>query len=327
MEHFADRLAVITGAGTGMGRELALALAKEGAHLALCDVASDTLEETAAAAQALNPGLTVSTFLCDVSDEGQMQAFQRHVADAHGADAIHLLFNNAGIGGGGTITDPASRPAWDKTFSVCWNGVLNGVRCFMPMLLAAEDAHIINTASINGFWASIGPQTPHTAYSAAKFAVKGFTEALITDLRLNAPHVKCSVVMPGHIGTQIVANSMKVLQQDPAGLDEEAIAAARAQMVEAGLPVANLPDDDIRGLLRARAAEFESSAPTSAAAAADIILQGVRENRWRILVGEDAHAIDRLVRANPEGAYEPALVEEMYALGHFKGLVRSVESS
>ena len=139
---------------------------------ALCDLASDTLEETASAARALSPGLTVSTFLCDVADEGQMQAFQRHVADAHGADAIHLLFNNAGIGGGGTITDPASRPAWDKTFSVCWNGVLNGVRCFMPMLLAAEDAHIINTASINGFWASIGPQTPHTAYSAAKFAVK-----------------------------------------------------------------------------------------------------------------------------------------------------------
>jgi NAD(P)-dependent dehydrogenase (short-subunit alcohol dehydrogenase family) len=327
MESFKGKLAVITGAGTGMGRELALALAAEGAHLGLCDVAEETLAETRHAAEALGTGVQVSTFLCDVADEQQMLAFRDHVAAAHETDALHLLFNNAGIGGGGTITDPASRPAWDKTFAVCWGGVLNGVRAFMDMLKAADKAHIINTASINGFWASVGPHTPHTAYSAAKFAVKGFTEALITDLRLNAPHIQCSVVMPGHIGTQIVANSMKVLQQDPAGLGEEAIAAVRAQMVEAGLPVANLPDDDIRGLLRARAMEFEASAPTTAQAAAEIILQGVREQRWRILVGEDAHAIDQLVRENPENAYEPAVIEQMYALGHFKGLVRSVESS
>ena len=79
---------------------------------------------------------------------------------------------------------------------------------FLPALVAADEGHLVNTSSINGFWASMGPDTPHTAYSAAKFAVKGFTEALITDLRVNAPHIKASVVMPGHIGTSIVANSM-----------------------------------------------------------------------------------------------------------------------
>ena len=78
------------------------------------------------------------------------------------------------------------------------------------MLLKADEGHIVNTCSVNGFWASVGLGVPHTAYSAAKFAVKGFTEALINDLRLNAPHIKCSVVMPGHIGTSIVSNSRKV---------------------------------------------------------------------------------------------------------------------
>ena len=76
--------------------------------------------------------------------------------------------------------------------------------------MKADEGHIVNTSSVNGFWASVGPDVTHTAYSAAKFAVKGFTEALITDLRLNAPHIKCSVVMPGHIGTSIVANSRKI---------------------------------------------------------------------------------------------------------------------
>src|SRR6202453_4747457 len=99
------------------------------------------------------------------------------------------------------------------------------------MLMAADEGHIVNTSSVNGFWASLGPRTSHTAYAAAKFAVKGFTEALITDLRLNAPHIKCSVVMPGHIGTEIVANSRKVLTGEESDrLSDGAIAQARARM-------------------------------------------------------------------------------------------------
>jgi len=127
----------------------------------------------------------------------------------YATDKVHLLFNNAGIGDGGSLfTNP--REQWERTFNICWGGVYFGTRAFLPLLMNAHEVHIVNTSSVNGFWASIGPQLPHTAYSAAKFAVKGFTEALITDLRLNAPHIKCSVVMPGHIGTSILANSRRI---------------------------------------------------------------------------------------------------------------------
>ena len=108
-----------------------------------------------------------------------------------------------------------SAPTGRRTFNICWGGVYLGTRAFMPMLLASSEGHIVNTSSVNGFWASLGLGIPHTAYSAAKFAVKGFTEALITDFRLNAPHLRASVVMPGHIGTSIVINSGKVLGRDP----------------------------------------------------------------------------------------------------------------
>jgi NAD(P)-dependent dehydrogenase (short-subunit alcohol dehydrogenase family) len=102
------------------------------------------------------------------------------------------------------------RSEWERTFNICWFGVYYCTRAFLPMMLKADKGHIVNTSSVNGFWASIGPSVPHTAYCAAKFAVKGFTEALMTDLRLNAPHIKCSVVMPGHIGTDIVVNATSV---------------------------------------------------------------------------------------------------------------------
>ena len=107
-----------------------------------------------------------------------------------------------------------SRDEWERTFNICWGGVYNCTRAFLPMLQNAEEGHIVNTSSINGFWASVGPRIPHTAYSAAKFAVKGFSEALITDLRINAPHIKCSVVMPGQIGTSIRANTRKMHSGD-----------------------------------------------------------------------------------------------------------------
>ena len=116
---------------------------------------------------------------------------------------------------------------------MCWGGVYGGTRAFMPMLLASDEGHVVNTSSVNGFWASLGPAFPHTAYSAAKFAVKGFTEALITDFRINAPHLKASVVMPGHIGTSIVINSFKFFGRDPKELTAEQIALIRENLFEA----------------------------------------------------------------------------------------------
>jgi NAD(P)-dependent dehydrogenase (short-subunit alcohol dehydrogenase family) len=324
VKDFTGRIAVVTGGGTGMGRELAVQLATEGCHVAMCDVSEANMAETKARCEAAAPeGTRITPFRADVSDAAQMDAFRDAVVEAHG-DAVHLVFNNAGIGGGGSLFDPDEREAWDKTFAVCWGGVLNGTRAFLPLLQAADAGHLINTASINGFWACIGPETPHTAYSAAKFAVKGFTEALITDLRVNAPHVKCSVVMPGHIGTQIVANSMSVLGREPESLSSEEIAEVRERIAAMGMPVGNLPDDDIRALMRARAQMFESEAPTSAAQAATIILDGVRAERWRILVGDDAVVLDEMVRADPENAYERDFIDRVISRGHLENLISNV---
>src|SRR5258707_8322306 len=107
--------------------------------------------------------------------------------------------------------------------------VYNCTSTFLPMMVKAEEGHIVNTISVNGFWASVGPLVPHTSYSAAKFAVKGFSEALIADLRINAPHISVSVVMPGHIGTSIRTNSLKIqARNDSDVLSPAQIAQARA---------------------------------------------------------------------------------------------------
>ncbi|HEY6716085.1 MAG TPA: SDR family NAD(P)-dependent oxidoreductase, partial [Reyranella sp.] len=213
-------------------------------------------------------------------------------------------FNNAGIGGGGSMI-VHGRDEWERTFNICWFGVYYGTRAFLPMLLKANRGHIVNTSSVNGFWASVGPTIPHTAYSAAKFAVKGFSEALQTDLRINAPHIKCSVVMPGHIGTSIVKNSRKVQSGNESDtMNAKEISQMRARVASMGIDVANLSDGDIARLAEERARRFVEEAPTSAAQAAKIILDGVKADRWRILVGADAERIDQRVREAPERAYD-----------------------
>src|SRR5262249_43044298 len=141
--------------------------------------------------------------------------------------------------------------------------------------------------------------------SAAKFAVKGFSEALQTDLRMNAPHIKCSVVMPGHIGTSIVTNSRKIQSGNNTDtLNATEIAQIRARVASMGVDVSNLSDEDIAKRAHERARRFLEDAPTTAAEAAKIILDGVKAERWRILVGKDAEKIDRLVREAPERAYD-----------------------
>jgi NAD(P)-dependent dehydrogenase (short-subunit alcohol dehydrogenase family) len=196
------------------------------------------------------------------------------------------------------------RDEWERTFNICWFGVYYCTRAFLPMLLKADRGHIVNTSSVNGFWASVGPTIPHTAYSAAKFAVKGFSEALQTDLRINAPHIRCSVVMPGHIGTSIVTNSRKVQSGNESDtMNAREIAQMRARVASMGIDVANLSDGDIAKLAEERARRFLEDAPTSATQAAKIILDGVKAERWRILVGDDAHRLDQRVRQTPESAY------------------------
>ena len=174
----------------------------------------------------------------------------------------------------------------------------------MPMLQASEEAHIINTSSVNGFWACLGGDIEHTAYSAAKFAVKGFSEALVVDLRKNAPHIKVSVVMPGHIGTAIALNSHKMWLGEPADMDVQQLSQLRDRWTSFNPDAAQLTDDVVRDLALTSAESFRDNAPTSAEQAAQIILSGVEQEQWRILVGDDAALLDQAVRDNPAGVYD-----------------------
>lgn len=288
---YAGKIAVVTGAGGGMGRDLAMQLSGEGCHVALSDIDGDRADETRDMCVAAAPaGTRVTSQVCDVSDEDQVLGWRDAVVAEHETDHVNLVFNNAGIGGGGSFIEN-ERTDWERTFGVCWYGVYYCSRAFMPLLVASDDGHLVNTSSVNGFWASIGPHRAHTAYSAAKFAVKGFTEALVTDLRLHAPHVKASVVMPGHIGTDIALNSTKVLGHE------------------------------VTAMVTEMAATFRNLAPTTSAAAATVILDGVRAGQWRILIGDDAHTLDSLVRDFPEEAYEQSFVVKMNEQGALPGLL------
>jgi NAD(P)-dependent dehydrogenase (short-subunit alcohol dehydrogenase family) len=307
MKDFAGKIAVITGGGAGMGRELARQLVAEGCNVAMCDVSAAAMAETKRLCEVekLPQGLRITTHIADVSIEDQLLRFRDELAEQQATDRIHLLFNNAGIGGGGSLFTN-TREQWEKTFGICWGGVYLGVRTFLPMLQKADEGHIVNTSSVNGFWASVGMLRSHTAYSAAKFAVKGFTEALIGDLRLNAPHIKCSVVMPGHIGTSIVSNSRMIqsgVESDR--LSDSEVALARERLGMAGVvDAAKMSDEEVQAHAAELARSFREEAPTSAAQAARIILDGVKAERWRILIGNDAHELDERVRRTPEQAYD-----------------------
>ena len=253
MKDFKGKIAVITGGGTGMGRGLARQLVGAGCHVALCDVHPETMAETLRLCNSDNPeGVRVTTHLCDVSNGTQVENFRDEVLSQHQTEHVNLLFNNAGIGGGGSFVSD-SQEEWDRTFGVCWGGVYLCSRAFMPLLVASDEGHVINTSSVNGFWATLGGGIPHTAYSAAKFAVKGFSEALITDLRIHAPHVKVSVVMPGHIGTDIAVNSGRVLGRNPAlEMDEDEVAQARTRLSNMGMPAHEMSDDEVRTAVHQR---------------------------------------------------------------------------
>lgn len=321
MESFRGRIAVVTGGGTGMGRELVKQLAAEGCHVAMCDVSAEHMAETKAQSERGAPaGTRVSAHRCDVADEAQVLAFRDAVRAEHATDCVHLVFNNAGIAGGGSFIGD-DRDEWERTFGVCWGGVYFCTRAFLPLLIASPEGHLVNTSSVNGFWASLGPGVSHTAYSAAKFAVKGFTEALITDLRNNAPHVQVSLVMPGHVGTSIVSNSSAVLgRPSPKEMTTEDLLPIRERMKRQGLPADVIPDELIRAGLQKMADDFRDKAPLSAAGAATVILDGVRKGEWRILVGDDAHELDRLVRATPNDAYEASFFELLRGRGIFAAI-------
>jgi len=312
MESFAGKLAVVTGGGSGMGRELVGQLAAQGCSVAACDWHPESVARTAATARAgAAAGVLVTSHSCDVADEAQVLRFRDELLEQHGSDHVDLVFANAGIGGGGSFVRD-SREDWERTFAIDWWGVYHCARAFLPLLIASGDGVLVNTSSVNGLWASLGPGRPNTAYAAAKFAVRGFTEALIEDLRSNAPQVRVAVVMPGHVGTDIVANSMRARglpepeQMSDAQVEELLPPAARAGLIQVGLLTKDASADDLRHALARVATDFRDAAPLSAADAATVILDGVRRGAWRILVGEDAKRIDAALRDKPEAAYDYA---------------------
>lgn len=291
-------IAVVTGAGSGIGRELARQLAAEGCSVAICGLSEAKLAETRGLCEAVaRPGARIFAQVADVSDEAALRGFAAAAAAALGTDRIHLLFNNAGIvGDGGGSFLAGDRGAWERIFEICWGGVYNGCRVFLPMLMAAEEGCIVNISSLSAVRASLGPGTAPTAYAAAKFAIRGFTEALISDLRLHAPHLTCALVIPGHVGTDILDTSRRILAGQSA---------------------------PVSGSEASR--RFRETAPVSAAAAACAILEGVRAGRWRILVGETAEQVDALVRARPEAAYEASFQRRLQiakGVGALTGLLK-----
>ncbi len=303
---------MVTGGGSGMGRELVRQLAGQGCSVAACDLNSDAVAVTAATAwAAAPPGVRVTHHACDVADEAQVLRFRDELLEEHASDHVDLVFSNAGMGGGESFIT-SGREVWERTFAVDWWGVYYCARAFLPLLIASGDGVLVNTSSVNGFWASLGPGVPNNAYSTAKFAVRGFSEALVEDLRAHAPGVRVAVVMPGHVGTDIISNSLRARGlPEPAHMSDAQLAElipgeAQAALIRAGALREGASADDLRQMLVQANADFRDKAPLSAADAATIILDGVRSGAWRILVGEDAKMIDAAVRQKPEAAYNYA---------------------
>jgi NAD(P)-dependent dehydrogenase (short-subunit alcohol dehydrogenase family) len=312
MDSFTGKLAVVTGGGSGMGRELSRQLAAQGCSVAACDLNPDTMAETVALAQAEAPsGVRVTGHTCDVADEAQVVRFRDELLAEHASNHVDLVFSNAGAGGGESFVG-SRREVWERIVAIDWWGVYYCARAFLPLLIASGDGVLVNTSSVNGFWAALGPGMPQTAYSTAKFAVRGFTEALIEDLRSNAPGVRVALVLPGHVGTNIVRNSL-IAQGLPAPehlsdaqAEEVFSPGVRDALTRAGVLPEGPTGEDLRQFLVRANADFRDKAPVSAARAATIILDGVLAGTWRILIGEDAKMIDERVRAKPNAAYDYA---------------------
>jgi len=268
VKSFDGRVAAITGAGSGIGRALANELARRGAHLALADIDEVGLAETVA--QCEGTGVKVTSQRLDVADRDAVFAWADAVVAEHGK--VNLIFNNAGVALGATV-EGASYEDLEWLMNINFWGVVHGTKAFLPHLKAAGEGHIVNLSSVFGL-ISIPSQS---AYNAAKFAVRGFTDSLRMELEIERCGVSCTTVHPGGIKTNIARN---------ARMDESVVALAGTADV---------------------GADFEKIARTTPAKAARDILKAVEHNRRRALIGPDAKAIDFVSRL-PAGLYQRVLV-------------------
>jgi len=273
MKSFNGRVAAITGAASGMGRALALALAREGCHLALADKNSQGLDQTVALIQtATLAPVRVTTQVLDVSDRHAMQDWAARCAAEHGQ--VNLIFNNAGVALSSTV-EGVDYSDLEWIIGINFWGVVYGTKAFLPYLKASGDGHVVNTSSVFGLFAQPGT----SGYNASKFAVRGFTEALRQELDLQRCGVSASCVHPGGIRTDI----------------------CRSSRIDA-----NMTGFLIHSEQQARA-DFEKLFITDADQAAKVILQGVRKNKRRVLIGRDAYVLDLLTRCLP-AAYQALVV-------------------
>ena len=259
MEGFAGKVAVITGAGSGIGQALAVELARSGAKLAISDIDTESLAATEERLTAI--GAQVKSDRLDVTEREAFLAYADAVNDHFGT--VNQIYNNAGIAFTGDIEISQFKDI-ERVMDVDYWGVVNGTKAFLPYLIASGDGHIVNVSSVFGLFAVPG----QAAYNSAKFAVRGFTEALRQEMILAGHPVKVTTVHPGGIKTNIVRNMSAV-----DGVDKDEL----VQTFDKWL------------------------AGTSPHKAARIILDGVRKNKARVLVGPDAKVLDIMVRLTGSG--------------------------
>jgi NADP-dependent 3-hydroxy acid dehydrogenase YdfG len=252
MKSFDGRVAAITGAGSGIGRALAVNLAGQGCHLALSDIDEDGLAETVGACE--GRGVKVTSQRVDVADRAAMFAWADAVVADHGK--VNVVFNNAGVALAAPISEMAIED-FEWLMNINFWGVVHGTQAFLPHLKATRDGHVVNVSSVFGL-VSIPSQS---AYNAAKFAVRGFTDALRIELDAEKCGVSSTTVHPGGIKTNIAKNMRSY-------------------------------DESVTDVAK----NFERIARTTPERAAREILAAVKANRRRALIGVDANVIDFLAR-------------------------------
>lgn len=268
MKSFLGKVAAITGAGSGIGRALALRLARHGCHLALCDVNERSLVGTVESAR--RAGVKVTGYRVDVADREAVYRWAGQVAGDHGE--VNLIFNNAGVALSSAI-EGSSYEDLDWLFGINFWGVVYGTKAFLPHLRVSGEGHIVNVSSVFALISVPG----QGAYNASKAAVRGFTDALRMELEMSGAPVSATSVHPGGISTNIARNSRGDTSVEKLGLDAEY-----------------------------GREKFDELLVTDADKAARVILRAVEKNKRRVLVGRDAYFIDGMARLLPS-AYQHAV--------------------